>query len=66
MTTRTRVCLECWRDFTQDFLHLDCTGEHVVSRREADELLAWVTGRRDFIVRTGQCITPPSVMEAGA
>jgi hypothetical protein len=54
---RTRVCLECWRDFTQDFLHLDCTGEYEVSKPEADELREWLTGRYEFIVRTGQAMT---------
>lgn len=55
---RTNVCLECWRDFTGDFLHLDCTGEYVVPKAEADELREWVTGRYWFIVRTGQRLDP--------
>lgn len=56
MTAREDVCLECWSDFTSDFLHLDCTGERVVPRAEADELRDWVTGRYEFIVRTGQAL----------
>lgn len=53
------VCLECWRDFTADFLHLDCTGEHVVSKAEANDLRQWLTGRYKFLVRTGQRVFPP-------
>lgn len=56
MTDRSNVCLECWRDFTRDFLHLDCTGEHVVSKAKAEALREWLTGRYDFIVGTGQVL----------
>ena len=52
--SRRLVCLECWRDFESDPLHLDCTGEHVVLKSQADEAREWINGRRAFMAHTGQ------------
>ena len=48
------VCLECWASIDADPLHLDCTGEHFVSKQEADEAREWINGRHAFMVATGQ------------
>lgn len=51
---RDVICLECWRSLYPDFLHLDCTGEHVVPKAEADELRVWLNGRYAWMVATRQ------------
>lgn len=48
------VCLECWRSLDADPFHFDCTGEHFVSKQEADETREWITGRYRWMVSTGQ------------